>query len=1519
MSKYRTINIKYGELKTNEIIENKLRNDSLFGNKNSKYDGDENFPAIHSIIADDLPALLCRFKKDGSIIFANKAYAKFFGMTKEDIAGSKFHYSTDEFENIDSSKPFLNQYKKQFSLKLNESKIHWIEWTINRIADKTADGFEYQAIGQDITEYKLLEEQLGKILVAVEQSSSTVVITDTNGNIEYVNPRFTDVTGYTFEEAKGKNTRILNAGYTNAEIYSGLWNTITAGKEWQGELLNKKKNGDLFWELVTISPVKNKDGIVKNYIAVKEDITEHKKAEALQDAVYKISHALIENDNLEQLYPSIHKSLASVLPVENFFIAMYDKGNNLLSFPYFVDEFDEPYKTESPGRGLTEYVLRTGKPLHADPEIFRALVENGEVDLVGTDSLDWIGVPLIINGSTIGVIVAQSYSEKIRLSERELDILIYVSNQIALAIQRIKTLALLKSSEERFRLLFDKAADLIAIIDPKGFILDLNNIFEIETGYRRSEIIGQNIFTAGLLTSKSVITAAFYFSKIILGKEIPIIEVEGVGKDGNIILYEVRAVPIIEKGKQVAIQAILRNVSERKKTENKLSQSERHLTNLMANLPGMAYRCKYDENWTMEFVSQGCHELTGYFPEELIQNKEISYADLILEKDKENVDKTIKASISKNLSFQFVYRIKSKEGKEKWVWEKGNAIISKRGKVEALEGFITDISNRIHAEHALKESEELYRKLIATLPDIIAITDIEGNIIFLNEVGIKFSGYSNFEEVKRKNFINFIADEDKEKVNRNFKLALQKSVGAQEFKFINTKGDNFLFEVQREILLSSDGAPYGHIFSCRDITFRKKIELAVAQSEEQYRTLVDSIQDGVFLIQDGNISFVNQAFSEMIGYDVSEIVGNSFTKFVAPEDINVVARNYERRQEGEIFPPHIERRMLHKNGSRVYVNVNARVIHYQGGKATIGTLKDVTKEMKMQEVLLSQKNLFKGIAEVSNILLTEKDFDLAITSTLRSLGESTKVNRVYIFENSKDSVTDENIINQRYEWTSGSVSAEINNPDLQNLRYEPLLFGWYDTLNSGNVITGLVKDFNDSLRTFLEEENIKSILLVPIMVRDQFWGFIGFDDCSSERIWKDEEVSILKATAANLGGVIEKEMSKQELIEAKNTAEEMNRLKSNFLANMSHELRTPLIAILGYAEILQAEVEKLEWTEMVDTISQSGKRLLETLNLILDLSKIESDKVQINYKKINLADEVIEIINLLNPVAVKKGLSLSVDIKEKEIMANIDKRLFHSVLSNLLHNGIKYTNEGSIKVELSNVISNEKSFALIKVSDTGIGISKEDQKIIFDEFRQVSQGYNRNYEGAGLGLSITKKFIEKMGGQISVDSETGKGSMFTVLFPIENDIKLKEESDPKTNNDKPGAHSFSQNKNRALVIDDDPASRRIMSLFLKNELQIDSASTSEEAISFINSNHYSLVFMDISLGKGTNGVDLMKTLRKINGCSDTPIIAVTAHAMMGDKEKFLSSGFNDYLSKPFSKNDLLHKTLNWVNSPINNS
>jgi PAS domain S-box-containing protein len=181
----------------------------------------------------------------------------------------------------------------------------------------------------------------------------------------------------------------------------------------------------------------------------------------------------------------------------------------------------------------------------------------------------------------------------------------------------------------------------------------------------------------------------------------------------------------------------------------------------------------------------------------------------------------------------------------------------------------------------------------------------------------------------------------------------------------------------------------------------------------------------------------------MSGFEIDEISGHPFTNFVAPEDMDLVVGNYKLRQEGKPAPISYEWRMLHKNGGRVDVNMSARVINYQGKNATIGTLKDITHQKKLERVLLNQKNLFKGVSDAANILLTERDFDLAISNTLKSLGQSSDIDRVYIFENSIDKQSNQPIASQKYEWTNGKVNPEINNPDMQNLPYFPMFDSWY--------------------------------------------------------------------------------------------------------------------------------------------------------------------------------------------------------------------------------------------------------------------------------------------------------------------------------------------------------------------------------------------------------------------------------------------------------------------------------------------
>jgi signal transduction histidine kinase len=230
--------------------------------------------------------------------------------------------------------------------------------------------------------------------------------------------------------------------------------------------------------------------------------------------------------------------------------------------------------------------------------------------------------------------------------------------------------------------------------------------------------------------------------------------------------------------------------------------------------------------------------------------------------------------------------------------------------------------------------------------------------------------------------------------------------------------------------------------------------------------------------------------------------------------------------------------------------------------------------------------------------------------------------------------------------------------------------------------------------------------------------------------------------------------------------EEAKKLKTVFLDNMSHELRTPITVILGYAGILYEEITDPDLKEMAEIILKSSNRLTESLNLLLDQSDVDSQRLKVELEQKNLKDILIETYNVYKPVVEDKGLDfiLSADIERS--VCNIDPKMINKVMSNLLNNAIKFTEQGSISIKLFSDKINEKPALAIEIKDTGIGIPEEKKSLIFEAFRQVSEGMNRLYQGTGLGLSVTKKFVEIMNGEISVDSKVNGGTTFLLKFPL---------------------------------------------------------------------------------------------------------------------------------------------------------
>lgn len=386
---------------------------------------------------------------------------------------------------------------------------------------------------------------------------------------------------------------------------------------------------------------------------------------------------------------------------------------------------------------------------------------------------------------------------------------------------------------------------------------------------------------------------------------------------------------------------------------------------------------------------------------------------------------------------------------------------------------------------------------------------------------------------------------------------------------------------------------------------------------------------------------------------------------------------------------------------------------------------------------------------------------------------------------------------------------------------------------------------------------------------------------------------------------------KKKVDDARNEAVIANHAKGTFLAHMSHEIRTPINAILGMDEMILRESAEGHIIEYAEDIKGAGELLLSLVNEILDLSKIESGKMEIIEVQYNISSLITDLVNMISIKAESEGLEFKVNM-DKSLPAFLigDDVRIRQILTNLLTNAIKYTHEGTVELTISGEVKEQTAHLRFSVKDTGIGIKEENLKNLFEAYKRIEEGTNRYVEGTGLGLNITMSLLNMMGSKLQVESTYGQGSEF--YFELQQQIAencsvatIEKESNKNIQQQKTES-GFTAPNVRLLVVDDNRMNRKVfISLLKKTQMQIEEAESGYECIDKMKNTYYDIVFLDHMMPE-LDGMETLKRLKQLDDypCKATPVIALTANAIVGAKKQYISAGFDDFLSKPIVYKEL---------------
>ncbi len=572
-------------------------------------------------------------------------------------------------------------------------------------------------------------------------------------------------------------------------------------------------------------------------------------------------------------------------------------------------------------------------------------------------------------------------------------------------------------------------------------------------------------------------------------------------------------------------------------------------------------------------------------------------------------------------------------------------------------------------------------------------------------------------------------------------------------------GENFFYNVNLLLIENSKNSKQGKLVIISDVSDLINTERERNYTASKLNAVISAMPDLMFVIdQQGIITDFFSSETEGLFLNKEEVIGASLQQLFNQEEADILAVMLSDCLKSDKLSTY-----------QYEMNFSGIVKHYEGRISRMNEdhvlviVRDVSESNQMRQDLLYQSGFQKILMQLATtfINISETETDFVINDSLRQIGEYIGVERSTIFRYDFENAT----MTNTHEWCAPGVTSLIETRQQASI---DLLADWSGNHQKGEptMVENLRKlDAKDPIRMLLEKIDSKSIIMIPMLAQKNCLGFVGFESKKDQRKWFDSEISLLKIFTGMLANLQEKITIEQSLVEARIKAEASNQLKTAFMNNISHEIRTPLNGIIGFGEIIANEQLTLdEKNKFLTVVQESSERLIQTIDDYIDISLLVTGNQEMIVRNFMIADLIEEVIEEFTELAYLKHLVVSAAIPEELKYQTIssDYDLIHKIFTHLVGNAIKFTEKGSISVGFNR----ENDDLVFYVKDSGIGIAEHAQNIVFDSFMQEDLTSTRLYEGSGLGLSIVKGIVKLLGGDITLSSTKGIGTIFYFSIPI---------------------------------------------------------------------------------------------------------------------------------------------------------